>query len=128
MAEQPSPVSSTAPAEEAVDKKAKRLRAEVRQQFLDELTLATEVATAAEQAAYASALLESGVDAATITELGCVRESRQAIARALRVKRERELGRRCPRRHGPLAHLRLGRLGPAAFLAHAGLAAFRDTP
>jgi len=43
------------------------------------------------------------------------------------VKRERTLGRRCPRRHGPLARLRLGRLGRASFLAHAGPVYFKNT-
>jgi len=42
--------------------------------------------------------------------------------------RETALGRRCPRRHGPLARLRLGRLGRAGFPGHAGLSQFPDTP
>jgi len=42
--------------------------------------------------------------------------------------RERALGRRCPRRHGPLARLRLGRLGRAPFLAPAGPVYLANTP
>ena len=46
---------------------------------------------------------------------------------ALRVKRARVLGRRCPRGHGPLARLRLGRLGRAWFSAHVASVYFEDS-
>ncbi len=54
-------------------------------------------------------------------------EINQPIAGALRVKEEKALGGRCPRRHGPLARLRLGRLGRATVLPHAGPVYFKNT-
>jgi hypothetical protein len=50
------------------------------------------------------------------------------MAEALRGKRERALGWRCPRWHGPLARLHLGRLGRARFLAPAGPVYLENTP
>jgi hypothetical protein len=43
-------------------------------------------------------------------------------------ERETKLGRRCPRRHGPLARLRLGRLGRAWFSSHGASVYFEDSP
>jgi len=60
-------------------------------------------------------------------ELRACLVNRPAHRQALRVKREKALGRRCPRRHGPLARLRLGRLGREPFLAHAGPAYLPNT-
>ena len=42
-------------------------------------------------------------------------------------ERETKLGRRCPRRHGPLARIRLGRLGRAWFPAHVASVYFEDS-
>lgn len=81
MTDQPSP--APAPGDEPEgSKKPKRPRSEVRKEFLDELTLATEIVTAAEKPAYAPALLEGGIEAATVAALKKLVDDARKLAEA----------------------------------------------
>lgn len=77
MTDQPVPT----PGDEPEDSKRKRPRADIRQEYLDELTLATEVAKAAAKPEYAAKLLEEAVEAADVAALvQLVADTRAQIA------------------------------------------------
>ncbi len=75
MTDQPTPTPGT----ESEPKKTKRPRADIRQDYLDELTLSEAIVTAAEKPDYAPSLTAEGCDAAKVAEL----KTKIAAARAL---------------------------------------------
>lgn len=80
MTDQPSPTPTSGDEPES-GKKSKQPRSEVRKEFLDEITLANEIVTAAEKPAYAPALLEGGIDAAAVAALKTLIDKARGLAK-----------------------------------------------
>lgn len=99
MSDQPTPPpgpeaedNQDAGKDDSKNKKPRRPRSDIRQVYLDELTLSTEIATAAEKPAYAAALEEAGTDAAAIAAFKAKLEAARGLATSTGGKKTEKKG------------------------------------